>query len=108
MAATMVIMDPYQVEALIRFATTLCYNKELSSKADTLIDTEASLIFISKEFVMANDFYLDCKVAARLLNRVASEQRISTTKVFCRAVFTIDDGHEFTDLKFYNLQSYLT
>ena len=30
---------------------------------------------------------------------VASEHRISTTKVFCPSVFTID-GHEFTDLQF--------
>jgi hypothetical protein len=30
---------------------------------------------------------------------VASEQRISTTKVFCPSVFIID-GHEFTDLQF--------
>jgi hypothetical protein len=30
---------------------------------------------------------------------VASEHRISTTKVFCPSVFTTD-GHEFTDLQF--------
>ena len=30
---------------------------------------------------------------------MASEKRISTTKVFCPTVFTID-GHEFTDLQF--------
>jgi len=36
----------------------------------------------------------------KLYIRVANEQRISTTKVFCPTVFTID-GHEFTiDLHF--------
>ena len=66
-------------------------------KADNLIDTASSLNFVSKEFVMANGFYKDCKTAPKLAIRVASEQRISTTKVFCPSVFSID-GHEFTDL----------
>ena len=35
----------------------------------------------------------------KLAIRVASEQRISTTKVFCPSVFTID-WHEFTDFQF--------
>ncbi len=42
----MVIMDPYQTEALMRFTATVSYNA-LSSKADTLIDTAASLNFVS-------------------------------------------------------------
>ena len=48
---------------------------------------------------MANGFYKDCKTSSELAIRVASEQRISTTKMFCPSVFTID-GHEFTDLQF--------
>jgi len=48
---------------------------------------------------MANCFYKDCKIAPKLAIRVASEQSISTTKVFCPSVFTID-GHKFTDLQF--------
>jgi hypothetical protein len=63
----------------------------LSAKADALIDTAASYNFVSKEFVMANGFYKYCKTAPKL----ACEQRMSTTKVFCPLVFTID-GHEFT------------
>ena len=35
----------------------------------------------------------------KLSIRVASKQRISTTKVFCPTIFTID-GHEFTYLRF--------
>ncbi len=57
------------------------------AKADTLIDTAASLNFVSKEIVMANGFYKDYKTAPKLAIRVASEQRISTTKVFCPSVF---------------------
>ncbi len=55
-------MDPYQAEALMRFTATVTY-KKLSSKAYNLIDTTASLNFVSKEFVLANGFYKDCKTA---------------------------------------------
>jgi hypothetical protein len=71
----------------------------LSSKADTLIDTAASLYFGSKDFVVTNGFYKDCKTIPKLSIRVASEQRVSTTKVFCPAVFTID-GHDIIALQF--------
>ncbi len=54
-ATSLVIMDPYQVEALKSFTATVSY-KELSSKAHTLIDTATSLNFVSKEFGMANGF----------------------------------------------------
>jgi hypothetical protein len=69
----------------------------LSSKADTLIDTTVSLHFASKEFVMADGFYKECSTASKLSIRAASEERISTTKIFCPTAFTID-GHEFMDL----------
>jgi hypothetical protein len=95
---SLVIMGPYESEALMRFTTSVFFYG-LSPKANTLIDTSASLNFVSKEFVMANGFYKDCKTAPLLAIRVASEQRISTTKVFCPSVFTID-GHEFADLQF--------
>jgi hypothetical protein len=81
-ATTMVGMDPYEANALMRFNATVILNG-LSAKANTLIDTSASLNFVSKEFVVANGFYKDCKTAPKLATRVASEQRISTTKVFC-------------------------
>ncbi len=64
-ATALFIMDPYQVEALMRFKATVSY-KELSLKADTLIDTSASLNFVSKDFVMANGFYKECKTAPKL------------------------------------------
>jgi hypothetical protein len=48
---------------------------------------------------MANGFYKYCKAAPKLAIRVASEQKISTTKVFCPSVFFID-GHELTELNF--------
>ena len=44
-------------------------------------------------------FYNDCKIVPKLSIRVASEQRISTSKVFCPAVFTID-GHDIIALQF--------
>jgi hypothetical protein len=79
--ATIVIMDPYKAEALMRFTADVSLNN-LSAKADTLIDTAASLNFVSKEFLLTNGFYKSCKTAPKLAIRVASEQRISTTKVF--------------------------
>jgi hypothetical protein len=75
-AVYLVLMDSYQAEALMRFTPTVSY-KELSSKANTLIEIAASLNFVSKEFVMANGFYKDCKTAPKLSIRVATEQRIS-------------------------------
>ncbi len=48
---------------------------------------------------MANGFYKKFKTAPKLSVREASEQRISTTRVFYPAIYTID-GHEFMDLQF--------
>jgi hypothetical protein len=84
-STAMVVMDPYEAEALMRFNATVVFNG-LLTKADTRIDTAASFNFVSKEFIMANDFYTDCKNAPKLAIRVASEQRISATKVFCPLV----------------------
>ena len=62
----------------MRFNATTLLNG-LSTKTNTLINTPASLNFVSNEFIMANGFYEDCKTAPKLAIRVASEQRISTT-----------------------------
>jgi len=94
---TMVVMDPYEAKSLMRSNATVFYG--LPAKAYTIINTTASLNFVSKKYVMANGFYKDRKTTPKLAIRVASEQCISTTKVFCPSVLTID-GHEFTDLQF--------
>ena len=91
-------MDPYKLEALMRFAASISLII-LSTKADTLIDTTTYLNFVSKEFVIADGFYKDCKTTPKMVVRVTSEQRISTINVFGTSVFTTD-GHEFTDLQF--------
>ena len=54
-ANAMVVMGPYEANALMRFSATVIFNG-LSAKADTLIDTTTSFNFVSKEFVMANGF----------------------------------------------------
>ena len=54
----MVIMDPYELEALMRFTASVSLNG-LSTKAGTLTSKSASLSFVSNEFVMANGFYKD-------------------------------------------------
>ncbi len=91
-------MDPYKLEALMRFGASISLII-LSTKANTLIDKTTYLNFFSKEFVFADGFYKDCKKTPKMVVRVTIEQRISTTKVVCASVFTID-GHEFTDLQF--------
>ena len=64
----MVGMDPYEAEALMRLNAIVVLN-ELSAKTDTLIDATTSLYFVSKEFVMVNVFYKDCKTAPKLAIR---------------------------------------
>ena len=69
----------------------------MSAKTHTLIDTAILISFVSKEFVMADGFYEDCKTASKLALRVAIGQHISMTRVFGPSVFTLD-GHEIVDL----------
>jgi hypothetical protein len=64
-SASMVIMDPYKAEALLRFTARMSYN-DVFSEANTLIDTAASLNFVSKEFVMAYGIYKECKTVLKL------------------------------------------
>ena len=49
----------------MRFTAILSYNG-LFVKVDTLIDIEASLNHVSKEFIMANSFYKACKTTPKL------------------------------------------
>jgi len=49
----MVVLDPFELTVLMRFNATMSLNG-LSTKAYTLIDTIASLNFVSKKLVMAN------------------------------------------------------
>ena len=69
--------------------------ENLTARADTLIDTAASLNFLSKKFLNANGFYKYCKAAPKFGFRVANEQRILTDDIFCPI-----DGQEFTGLQF--------
>ncbi len=47
--------------------------ENLISKADTLIETAASLNFVSKRFLNANGFYKYCKAAPKVAVKVANE-----------------------------------
>jgi hypothetical protein len=58
-------MNTYEAEALMRFPASVSYDG-LSSKANTLIDTTASLNFVSKDCVVTNGFYKDCKTVPKL------------------------------------------
>ncbi len=67
----LVIMNPYEAEAHMRFNASVSYNG-LSSEVDALIDTATSLNFVSKDFVVTNGFYKDFKTVPKLSIRVAS------------------------------------
>jgi hypothetical protein len=54
-ATALVIMNPYEAEAFMRFIASVSYNG-LSSEPNSLIDTTASLNFVSKDFVVTNGF----------------------------------------------------
>ncbi len=83
--------------------TALMSHKVLFSKANALIDKPASPNFVCKEFAMANGFYKDCKIAPTISIRGASEQRISTTKIFVLLLILMD-----TSSMTYNLYACLT
>ena len=53
-------MDPYGPEPLMRFTASVFFN-EVLAKTYTLMAIAALLNFVSKEFVMANGYYKDCK-----------------------------------------------
>ena len=100
----LVVMNPYEVEDFMRFTASVSCNG-LSLRAYTLIDTSTSLNFGSKDFVIINCFYRDCKTIPKLSIRVASsEQRISTTKVFVLRFLPLLGMSSLT----YILESYLT
>jgi hypothetical protein len=94
----LVVMNPPENHSLMRF-TDVVSQDNITCKADTLINTAASLNFVSKMFLNANEFYKYCKAAPKIVVRVANEQRIVTDKIFCPTVFTID-GQELSGLQF--------
>ena len=62
----MVVVDPYEAKARMRFNATTVLNGSLA-KLGTLIDISASLNFVGKEFMMTNGLYKDCKTATNSL-----------------------------------------
>jgi hypothetical protein len=55
-ADALVVMIPLENHSLMRF-TAMVSQENITSKADTLIDTAASPNFVSKMFLNANGFY---------------------------------------------------
>ena len=95
----MVIMDPYEAEALMIFiAMVSC--KLFSVMVDTLIDTAVSLNFAIKVFAMAYGSNKDCKIVPKLSIPMASEQRISITSCFLLRFSPLIDTNSVT----YNLE----
>jgi hypothetical protein len=97
-ASALVVMNPLENQALMRF-TAMVSQENLSSKADILIDTAASLNFVSKRFLNANGFYKYCKTVPKLAVKVANEQCVMTDKIFCPLSFGIE-GSDYQNLQF--------
>ena len=75
-ASACVIMDPNEPEPLMRVETRF---EDIDVSA--LIDSAATLNFVSKEFVDAHGLQKNCKQVPKMTVRVANSQRISTTKI---------------------------
>ena len=64
----LVVMNPLENHFLMRF-TVVVSQENITSKTDTLIDTAASINFVSKKFLTANGFYKYCKAAPKSLSQ---------------------------------------
>ncbi len=73
-------MNPQENHFLMRF-TNVASQENLTTKANTLIDTAAILNLLSKKFLNANGFYKYRKNTHKLVVRVANEHRISTDTI---------------------------
>jgi hypothetical protein len=99
----MVLMNPCEAEALMRLTAMVSCNR-LSVNADIIIETAASSNFVSKEFVMANGFYIDCNTIPKLSNRVASDRVFLQLKCFVLRFSPLMDTNPLP----YNLEIFLT
>jgi len=81
-AVALTIMDPNKPELLMKLPISIEYDS-LRYDASVLIDSTATLNFVSQEFFFRNGLVGKCvrgpKIAARIAN---NEQRISTNKYF--------------------------
>jgi hypothetical protein len=79
--AALTIMDPNQPEPLMKLPISI---EQESSQFHTnvLIDSAATLNFVSKEFLTRNNLLGKCIRGPKIDVRIANEQRISTNKRF--------------------------
>jgi hypothetical protein len=66
----LVVINLLEDHSLMQF-TVVVSQENLTSKANTLVDTRTSLNFASKQFLNANSFYKYYKVAPKLVVRVS-------------------------------------
>ena len=80
-AAAFTIMDPNHPEPLMKLPISI---EQESSQFHTnaLIDSTATLNFVSQEFLTRNDLLGKCFRGPKIAVRIANEQRISTNKTF--------------------------
>ena len=80
-------------------------HEDLNVTADAIIDTAATLNFVSLSYLQLYGLTKQRKTVLKLVVRVANEQRISRDKVYCPSTFTVRSdsfiGIEFRVLPHY-------
>ncbi len=80
-ASALTILDPNQPSPLMKLPISLMVDSN-SISTTALIDSAASLNFVSIEFLTRNSLLEKCSRGPKIAVRIANEQRISTTKTF--------------------------
>ncbi len=92
------VMDPNQPEPLMKLHISIEHDS-LQFHTNVLIDSVATLNFVSHEFLTRNNLLGGCIRGPKIAVRIANEQRISTNKTFSPIHVSI--GHKkFPGLNF--------
>ena len=85
-ATVLTIMDPNEPEPLMKLPISIEYDS-LRYDTSVLIDSAATLNFVSQEFLIRKGLAGKCVRGPKIAVRIAKEQRIFTNKYFHLQVF---------------------
>ena len=86
-AAVLTIMDPNEPEPLMKLPISIEYDS-LRYDTSVLIDSAATLNFVSQEFLIGNGLVGKRVRGPKIAVRIANKQHISTNKSFHLQVFS--------------------
>jgi hypothetical protein len=98
-AAILTIVDPNEPEPLMKLSISIEYDSLRYDISVLLIDSAATLNFVSQEFLIKNGLVGKCARGPKIAVRIANEQRISTNKSFSPTSLVIHQI-KFTGLTF--------